>query len=75
MNIESYFFIALAKGASTDLAEFVGWSRQNMATYKTYKTYKIPRFEIVAELPLSVSGSDNRVDLAARAAELVGSMS
>jgi hypothetical protein len=41
----------------------------------TYTTYKIPRFEIVADLPLSVTGSDNRVDLAARAAELVGSVS
>jgi hypothetical protein len=72
MNIESYLFIGLAKGASTDLAESDGWSRRNMATYKTYK---IPWVEIVAELPLSVTGSDNRVDLAAKAAELVGSMS
>jgi len=71
MNIESYLFIRLAKDASTDLAEFVGWSRQNMANYKTYK---IPQCEIVAELPLSVVGSDNRVGLATKAAELVGSM-
>jgi hypothetical protein len=72
MNIESYLFIRLAKDASTDVAEFVGWSCQNMATYKTYR---IPQFEIVAELPLSAVGSNNRVDLATKAAELVGSMS
>jgi hypothetical protein len=41
----------------------------------TYKTYRMPRFEIVAELPLTVAGSDNKVDLASRAAELVGSVS
>ena len=69
MNIESYLFIGLAIGASTDLAEFVGWSRRNMVTYK------IPRFKIVADLPLSVTGSDNRFDLAALAVELDGSMS
>ena len=65
MNIESYLFIRLTEGASIDLAEFVDWSRQNMATYKTYT---MPRFETVA-------GSDNKVDLTARAAELVGSAS
>lgn len=69
MNIESYLFIRLAEGASIDLAELVDWSRQNMATYK------MPRFEIVAEFPLTVTGSDNKVDLAAKAAELVGSVS
>jgi hypothetical protein len=72
MNIESYLFIRLAERASTNLAEFVDWSRQNMATYKTYK---MPRLEIVADLPLTVTGSDNRADLAAKAAELVGSVS
>ena len=69
MNIESYLFIRLADGASIDLAEFVDWSRQNMATYK------MRRFEIVTELPLTVTGSDNKVDLAAKATELVGSVS
>ena len=46
MNIESYLFIRLAEGASTDLAEFVDWSR---------------RFNIVAELPLTVTGTDDEV--------------
>jgi hypothetical protein len=69
MNIESYLFIGLAKGASADLTESVGWSRRNMVTCK------MPQFEIIAERPVSMTGSNNRVDLAALAAELVGSMS
>jgi len=69
MNIESYLFIRLAEGASIDLAELVDWSRQNMAIYK------MPRFEIVAEFPLTVTGKVNKADLAAKAAELVGSVS
>jgi hypothetical protein len=60
MTIESYLFIRLAEGASIDLAEFVDWSR---------------RFTIVAELPLTVTGSDDKVDLAAKATELVGGVS
>jgi hypothetical protein len=69
MNIESYLFIRLAEGASIDFAELVDWSSRNMGTYKMH------RFEIVAELPLTVTGSDNKVVLAAKAAELVGSVS
>ncbi|MGO8950183.1 MAG: hypothetical protein ACLQUY_21505 [Ktedonobacterales bacterium] len=69
MNIESYLFVRIADGASIDLAELVDWSRQNMATYK------MPRCEIVAEFPLTVTGKVNKVDLSAKAAELVGSVS
>jgi hypothetical protein len=60
MNIEGYLSIRIAEGASIELAEFVDWSRQ---------------FNIVAKLPLTVTGSDDKVDLAAKTTELVGGAS
>ncbi len=58
-------FIRLTDGAVVEPQELETWARDNMSTYK------VPRFRILDEFPLTMTGKIRKVDLAAQAADWV----
>ncbi|WP_433873286.1 AMP-binding protein [Saccharopolyspora sp. CA-218241] len=58
-------FVVPVPGAEPDAAALRGWAESNMARYK------VPRFEIVAELPMTATGKVKKGDLLDRARRLV----
>jgi long-chain acyl-CoA synthetase len=58
-------FVSLQPGVGLDSADVEAWARTVMAAYK------VPRVEIVEEFPMTATGKIRKVDLAARAQQLV----
>jgi acyl-CoA synthetase (AMP-forming)/AMP-acid ligase II len=59
-------FVLPAPGATLDAETLTTWAKENMATYK------VPRFEIVDELPMTATGKIKKGDLIERANGLKG---